>query len=137
MDKKFEYRVLNLAGDVGEALLENGSEVYRVENSVCAVAEYFGFYPQCFATLTCIIITFENLNGEIISLVRRVKSRNTNLDKVYKVSTLIKNIGNYDIENLEKELENITKEKPYSFLVNIAGNCIGASFFSILFRKYK
>ena len=94
MDKKFEYRVLNLAGDVGEALLENGSEVYRVENSVCAVAEYFGFYPQCFATLTCIIITFENLNGEIISLVRRVKSRNTNLDKVYKVSTLIKNIGN-------------------------------------------
>lgn len=133
MDKKFEYRVLNLAGDVGEALLENGSEVYRVENSVCAVAEYFGFYPQCFATLTCIIITFENLNGEIISLVRRVKSRNTNLDKVYKVSTLIKNIGNYDIENLEKELENITKEKPYSFLVNIAGNCIGASFFSILF----
>lgn len=52
MDKKFEYRVLNLAGDVGEALLENGSEVYRVENSVCAVAEYFGFYPQCFATLS-------------------------------------------------------------------------------------
>ena len=41
--------MLNLAGDVGEALLENGSEVYRVENSVCAVAEYFGFYPQCFA----------------------------------------------------------------------------------------
>ena len=25
------------------------------------------------------------------------------------------------------------KEKPYSFLVNIVGNCIGASFFSILF----
>ena len=45
----------------------------------------------------------------------------------------IKNIENYDIENLEKELENITEEKPYSFLVNIAGNCIGASFFSILF----
>ena len=46
MDKQFGYRVLNLAGDVGEALLENGSEVYRVENSVCAVAEYFGFYLE-------------------------------------------------------------------------------------------
>lgn len=133
MDKQFEYRVLNLAGDVGEALLENGSEVYRVENSVCAVAEYFGFYPQCFATLTCIIITFENSKGEIISLVRRVKSRSTNLDKVYKVFSLIKNIEKYDVENLEKELKNIVEEKPYSTLVNVAGNCIGASFFSILF----
>lgn len=133
MDKQFGYRVLNLAGDVGEALLENGSEVYRVENSVCAVAEYFGFYPQCFATLTCIIITFENSEGEIISLVRRVKSRSTNLDKVYKVFSLIKNIERYDLEVLEKAIKEITSEKPYSFLINTAGNCIGASFFSILF----
>lgn len=133
MEKQFEYRVLNLAGDVGEALLESGSEVYRVENSVCAVAEYFGFYPQCFATLTCIIITFENSTGEIISLVRRVKSRSTNLDKVYKVSSLIKNIESYDVEMLEKELKTIKEEKPYTFLVNTAGNCMGAAFFAILF----
>lgn len=133
MDKQFEYRVLNLAGDVGETLLENGSEVYRVENNVCTVAEYFGFHPQCFATLTCIIITLENSEGEIISLVRRVKSRSTNLDKVYKVFTLIKNIEKFDVEKLEKNLKEIKEEKPYSFLVNTAGNCIGASFFSILF----
>lgn len=133
MEKQFEYRVLNLAGDVGEALLESGSEVYRVENSVCTVAEYFGFYPQCFATLTCIIITLENSNGEIISLVRRVKSRSTNLDKVYKVFSLIKNIENYDVEILEEKLQEIRREAPYSFILNTAGNCIGASFFSILF----
>lgn len=133
MEKQFEYRILNLAGDVGEILLENGSEVYRVENSVCTIAEYFGFYPQCFATLTCIIITFENAAGEIISLVRRVKLRNTNLDKVYKISLLIKNIESYDVEVLEKELKNIKEQKSYTFLVNAAGNCMGAAFFAILF----
>lgn len=133
MEKKFEYRVLNLAGDVGAALLENGSEVYRVENSVCTVAEYFGFYPQCFATLTCVIVTLENSDGEIISLVKRVKGRTNNLDKVYKISSLIKNISSYDIEALENLLKNVVAERAYSFSMNAFGNCIGAAFFSILF----
>ncbi|WP_286033505.1 threonine/serine ThrE exporter family protein [Fusobacterium necrogenes] len=133
MDKEYEYRVLNLVGDVGEMLLENGSEVYRVENSVCAVAQYFVFHSQCFATLTCIIITFENSTGEIVSLLRRVKSRGINLDKVYKISSVVKGIENYDVEMLEKELKIIKEEKPYSHLVSMFGNCIGASFFSILF----
>lgn len=133
MEKNFEYRILNLAGDLGEALLENGSEVYRVENSICTIANYFGFSSQCFATLTCIIITFENSKGEIISLVKRVKSRGTNLDKIYKVFSLIKNIEDYDVENLEKELKKIRKEKSYSFFMNMLAHSIGASFFSILF----
>ncbi|MCI6152658.1 MAG: threonine/serine exporter family protein [Fusobacterium perfoetens] len=133
MDKEFEYRVLNLAGDIGENLLKNGSEVYRVENSVCTIANYFGFFPQCFATLTCIIITFENSQGEIISLVRRVKNRGTNLDKIYKISSLIKNIKNYNIESFEITLKNIIEEKPNNFIINTLGFCLGSSFFSILF----
>lgn len=133
MDKKMEYRVINLAGDVGEILLENGSEIYRVENSICEISEYFGFSPQCFATLTCIIVTLEDSNGEIISIVRRVKQRNTNLDKVYKVYSLVKNLEGKSIEMIEEELKKIVEEKPYSLLTNLFGNCIGAAFFSVLF----
>ena len=64
----------------------------RVENSVCQVARYYGLIPQCFATLTCIIITLKNSDGEVVSLVERVNSRSTNLDKVYQVHTLIEKI---------------------------------------------
>lgn len=133
MEKKFEHRVINLVGDIGETLLENGSEIYRVENSICEIAKHFGFYPQCFATLTCIIITFETSEGDFISIVRRVKNRKINLNKVYKIYLLMKKIEKYDIEGAEKRLKEIIEEKPYSFFINIVGNCIGASFFSILF----
>lgn len=133
MSKQFEYKILNLAGDLGETLLENGSEVYRVENNISSLIEYFGFSSQCFATLTCIIITLENSNKEIISLVKRIKKREINLNKIYKVSTLIKNLDKYDINELENTLKKINQEKTYSFPINSFGNCIGASFFSILF----
>lgn len=133
MKKDFEYRVLNLAGRVGELLLENGSEIYRVEESICKVAQKFGFAPQCFATLTCIIITLENSKYEPFSIMKRVKQRSTNLDKLYKISLLVDLSDKYTIEELERKLDEIEKEKEYSFILKLLGNCIGAAFFSILF----
>ncbi|WP_101473454.1 MULTISPECIES: threonine/serine exporter family protein [Fusobacterium] len=133
MEKKFEFKLLNLAADVGEALLKNGSEIYRVEYNVCKVAKRFGYEGHCFATLTCIIISIESDDGEITSLVRRVNSRDTNLDKVYKVARLIDQIDSYDMKDLKKLIKNIDKEKSYSTIVDLAGHCIGAAFFTILF----
>ena len=133
MDKKTEYKILSLACLTGNIMLQNGSEVYRVENHICQVAEHYGMTPQCFATLTCIIITLKNSEGEVISLVERVTSRTTNLDKVYQVYSLIRNISNYSCDELREELLKIENEKPYSFFINVAGNCIGAGFFTFLF----
>lgn len=133
MNKKNEYKVLSLSCLAGKILLQNGAEIYRVENSVCEVAKHYGLIPQCFATLTCIIITLKNSEGEIVSLVERVNSRSTNLDKVYQIHTLIQNLSNYSHEELEQKFLDIEKEKPYSFGVNILGNCLGAGFFTFLF----
>ena len=133
MDKRFEFKVLNLACDVAETLLKNGSEVYRVENCVCKIATRYGFKGQCFATLTCIIITIESEDGEITSLVRRVNSRGTNLDKVYKVSRLMDKLDSCDMDSISSQLKEINNEKPYSTVVDMAGHAIGASFFAILF----
>lgn len=133
MDKKDEYKILSLACLAGRIMLQNGSEIYRVESHVCQVASYYGLIPQCFATLTCIIITLKNSEGEIISLVERVNSRSTNLDKVYRVHSLIENIANYSSDELYKKLTEIEKQKPYPFWINAVGNCIGAGFFTFLF----
>lgn len=133
MDKNTESKVLNIAAKAAEILLENGSEIYRVEQSVCKIISFFGFIPQCFATLTCIIITLEDNDENIVSLVRRVNSRTTHLDKVYKLSFLIENIEKYDMKTFNKELNLINRESPYSFKGNLLANCCGASFFSILF----
>lgn len=133
MDKKDEYKILSLACLAGKIMLQNGSEIYRVEDHICQVASYYGLTPQCFATLTCIIITLKNAQGEIISLVERVNSRSTNLNKVYRVHSLIENIANYSADELYRKLIEIEKQKPYPFWINIAGNCIGAGFFTFLF----
>lgn len=133
MNKKNEYKILSLACLAGKILLQNGAEIYRVENYVCEIAKYYGLIPQCFATLTCIIITLKNSEGEVISLVERVNSRSTNLDKVYQVHSLIKNLSKYNYEELEQIFLEIEKEEPYSFKINILGNCLGAGFFTFLF----
>ncbi|PID67273.1 MAG: hypothetical protein CR959_01020 [Fusobacteriales bacterium] len=133
MSDNTQSKILNIAAKAAEILLENGSEIYRVEQSVCKIINFFGFKPQCFATLTCIIITIEDNEEEIVSLVRRVNSRTTHLDKVYKVSFLIKNIKKYNMDSLNEELDNIRKDAPYSFKGNLLASCSGAAFFSILF----
>lgn len=134
MERKFMIKIINLAGDASEILLENGSEVYRVEESVCKIATHFNLKAQCFATLTCIIITFESEQGEVLSIVRRINSRTTNLDKVYKVFYLIEKIGNHSFMSIERKLRMIRKESPYSFRFLLLGNILVCIFFVTLFN---
>lgn len=133
MKKEKKYRVLSLAGDVGELLLKNGSEIYRVEESACAVASHYGYDCNCFATLTCLIISIEEEDGETNSLVRRVNSRTTNLDKVYKACAMIEKIDNYSMKELKSEVKKLDREITYSNFMDILGHCIVAGFFGTLF----
>lgn len=133
-DKKRENRILSLACLTGRVLLQNGAEISRVENYVCKIINFYGLNPQCFATLTCLIITLKNSDGEVISVIERVNSRDTNLNKVYKIHTLVENLSKYNLEELENILIGIEKEKSYSFPIKLLGNCLGAGFFTFLFK---
>ena len=103
-EKKRENRILSLACLTGRILLQNGAEISRVENYVCKIINFYGLNPQCFATLTCLIITLKNSDGEVISVIERVNSRDTNLNKVYKIHTLVENLSKYSLEELENIL---------------------------------
>lgn len=135
MDKR-RYKVLCLAGDVGEQLLRNGSEIYRVEENVVRVAGHFGYKCNCFATLTCLIISIEEKDRETNSLVRRLNSRTTNLDKVYKIAALVDEIEKYDMKQLKKEVKKIGGEITYSNTMDLIGHCVVAAFFATLFGGY-
>lgn len=128
-----KYKVLNIAGDIGEALLKNGSEIYRLETNVCGAVKHFGFECNCFATLTCLIVGIEDENGETITIVRRISSRQTNLDKVYKIITLVENIDKYTMDEIKSAIQNIDKEETYTEYQILLAYCIVAGFFSTLF----
>lgn len=129
-----EYKILELLRKMGRLLLQNGSEINRIEKSTVELGQHFGYKAQCFATLTCIIITVANSEGETFSIVDRIDKRSTNLDKVYKVYQMINNINSYNYTDVLIELDKIENEKSYTFITSCFGYIIGAGFFVFLFK---
>ncbi|SQC97170.1 Uncharacterized conserved protein [Fusobacterium necrophorum subsp. necrophorum] len=109
-----EYQILSLACKTARLLLENGSEVHRIEQISKKICEYYGYSCQCFASLTCVVITLENTEGEIFSLVERIEDRNINLNKITRISRLVDNIHSQSYESLKEELQDIQEEVTYS-----------------------
>ncbi len=131
---KEEYQILSLACKTARLLLENGSEVHRIEQISKKICEHYGYSCQCFASLTCVVITLENKEGEIFSLVERIENRNTNLNKITRISKLVEEISSHSYFSFKEELQDIQEEVTYSPLQVLLAHMIGAAFFVFLFQ---
>ncbi|MGL5203863.1 threonine/serine exporter family protein [Cetobacterium sp.] len=129
-----EYHVLQLATFAGKIVLTSGGEVYRVEDIISRIGQHFNLKIDCFATLTCIIVSGKNVNGEIVSLVERINSRSSNLDKIHQVHKIIKEIDSYSFSELKKSLEEIDKIRAYGFGMNLVASALGAASFVVSFK---
>lgn len=131
---RLEYQVLSLAAKTARIMLESSSEVHRIERITQRICQHYHFSAQCFATLTCVIITLENKEGELFSLVDRIENRNTNLHKISRISKLVDNISVYSYSEFKEELEHIRKENTYSQAKIFFAHILGASCFVFLFQ---
>lgn len=129
-----EQQILSLASLAGKIVLSNGGEVYRVEETIEKIGDYFNLKIDSFVTLTCIIISGKNSKDESCSLVTKIRGRSTNLDKIHRVHIMMANISNYNYSELKKELEEIDSAIPYSFFVNLLASAIGGASFIISFK---
>lgn len=129
-----EHRVLQLATFAGKIVLTSGGEVYRVEDIIARIGQHFNLKIDCFATLTCIIVSGKNIDDEVVSLVERISSRSTNLDKIHQVHKLINEIEKYSFSELKKSLEDINKISPYGFGMNFIASALGAASFVVSFK---
>lgn len=129
-----EHEILKLATFAGEIVLTSGGEIYRVEDIIGKIGEYFNIKIDSFATLTCIFVSSTDAEGRVFSLVKRIKERSTNLDKVHKINGLIDSIDKYSFESLKEKLEKIDREKIYPFKINLLGSALGAGSFAICFK---
>lgn len=127
-----EHKILQLATYAGKLVLINGGEIYRVENAVVYIGNKFGIEIDSFATLTCIISSVKNPDGETFTAIERIKSRSNNLDKINQVQTILDNIDDYKFEELKTILKAIEKEKAYPLKLNILAGAIGSSGFVVL-----
>lgn len=83
---QFYQEVLDICLTAGRLMIEGGSEMYRVEDTMMRIAKNAGINdPRVFATPTCV---FMSLAGGDLSQMKQIRDRNINLELVDRVNEL-------------------------------------------------
>lgn len=128
--------LINVAVDVGYYILENGAEIYRVEESVQRIIHAYGVQEaEVFAIPSCIIVTLSTDDGKSFTKTKRIHSRWTNLDRVEQLNSLCRKICDEkpDFRIIRQELRDINNRHIYSLMVQIIATAFIAFFFTLFF----
>lgn len=126
-------KILKVSTHAGKIILENGGETYRVENTVCKICEMYGYSADCFATLTGIMASLEDQNGNISSIIVRISKRGTNLDKIHQVNLLAREAYKHTPEELMFSLKSIESQGRYPMHLNFLAHAFCAASFAVIF----
>lgn len=128
--------MLNTITDMGGVLLENGAEIYRVEESMRRLCQAYGLETgEVFAISSSIFCSFQDENGRNYCRVRRITSRTMDLDKVERANALCREVcaGPMAAEEVERRLREIEGGKRYSFPARLGSSVLVAAAFTLLF----
>lgn len=131
-----EDEVMELAMQAGELLLENGAEIFRVEETMDRICRYYGVESASqFILMNYILATAGEGHGHMFAKVRRIPVNGSHLDKVAAVNQLSREIaeGKYTVSEAYQALETIRRmpDKRKSVLILASGVASGAFFFLI------
>lgn len=109
-----DEEVMELAIKVGHILLENGAEIFRVEDTMHRICNYYGVKSEsAFVLANGIFVTAGNKDDRMFAKVEHIHISGTHFDKVAAVNQLSREIeeGKYSVEEAWAELDRITKMK--------------------------
>ncbi len=124
-----------LAIDIGEALLINGAEIHRVEDTITRICRSAGAYEtEVFCMIKAIVVTVKCPSGASYTTSRRITSTENNFKRIDKLNTLSRRIceGRYSLEDARNKLWRIKIGYECPFLKKLIGYIILA-FFSTMF----
>ncbi len=125
-------KLLDAACKLGRSLLENGGEVYRVEQAIDFFMKAYGIAgAQIFAIPATIIVTIPGDDGTPLTQLERVTSIAQNMDRLHKVNDLCRWVceNTPSPEVIAKKLDDIHKSKLYSFVQIMVAYGIASAFF--------
>lgn len=131
-----ERTLMDMAALAGEIMLISGAEIYRVEDTVARILKYSGAEgAEVMVMATGIFITLITGKGEPLSIVRRVRQRSTNMNRVYRVNEVSRQFchGNLSLEEAVRQLKEISEELQYKRFMRILGYTITPAAFAIMF----
>jgi len=127
---------LLLAADAARLVLENGGETYRAEETAAAIATALGgAEAECFATTTAVILSFTGIDGRARSIVRRIKRRGMNLERLARLNSLSRDLatGAADFATAAASLDAIERLPTRRAPASLLGAAAGTGFFALLF----
>ncbi|HPU41156.1 MAG TPA: threonine/serine exporter family protein [Acetivibrio clariflavus] len=129
-------QVMDIAIKAGKILLANGSEIYRVEDTIGRICRSYGVEVECFVLPTSIFITVIGKDGEPLSVVKRISERTVDLSCVEKVNSFSRRIQESPIpyEEAMETLEKIEREKGYKFGLRLFVAGVTAFVYTLLFK---
>lgn len=130
------YDLLDVMGYLGKLMLENGAETYRVEDSIERVAMAYGVKSaDVYAASTSITITIHSPDDKILTRVKRIHSRSTNLDKIERLNRLCRRTCEMEpsLDVVRQSLYGISLRPNYSFWTQVFGYALTTSSFTLFF----
>lgn len=126
-----ERAVLETAMEAGHLLLENGAEIFRVEETMDRICHYFGVDSGSFFVLSNGIFT----TGGSFARVKHIPVKGTQLDRVVAVNQLSREIeqGKYTLDQVRAELARIRAMKGKNKWLQVLASGVGAGAFCVLF----
>lgn len=125
-EQRNNKEILNLAVSMGEELLKNGGEIYRVQETVGRVMEAYGVWDyHVFVVTNGIFATVHEQDEDAGSMVRDVPLGDINLEKIAGINQLSREIcqGSCSLKEAYKRLEQCKNASPMRdiFLVLACG----------------
>lgn len=130
-----ELEVLDQISYIGYLLLRYGAEIYRVEESLTKMMQGLGyddvevFALPAYFTMSC---TLKNKTPYCIT--KRSTQNRINLDKIYELNNLVRQISNQKIkvETIQEEIIKIV-DKPLNHHLILIGYVVSSAFFTLFF----
>lgn len=131
-----DEEVLELALHAGHILLENGAEIFRVEETMSRICRHYGVHSfEQFVLSNGIFVTAGDDRERVFAKVQHIPVRGTHLDKVAAVNQLSRRIaeGKYTVQEAADELVRIQNMPDKSESMQILASGIGSAAFCCLF----
>lgn len=133
MGPKETEQFLNFCCEMGRCLLQNGAEIYRVEEAADRLLAAYGFAgAEVFAIPSCIILNIQDETRNYTKSVR-IKTASNNLDKLDRLNALCRRVCQKtpDVEAAFAELRAIVAEPSYPEWVGYLAHGFVALFFTL------
>lgn len=128
--------LMEVAVGIGHILLQNGAEIYRVEESMQHIFRAYGVHTgNIFAIPTCINATLTTPEGRAITVIRRVDNRRVHLDKVASANDLCRRIvrEKMDLSMIRERIIQIEQMKTYGLWKQVLAFALISATFTLFF----